>query len=193
MSTISCWKRSRQRRKSMTAFEEKLDGFLKNKQLTEKQHKAATAWLAAETQKAYARKDYAKLTLLGMAQKRVDQAYYIRYAAIDDKNMSEEDGNELIRLITISSVFADMLNESLTVLKSKCKELGCRNMDVVKMAEAALRSTADMAACYDKTSDLASRMFEYVARRVSERYYPAIEHEVRIHMNDTVSAEELGL
>lgn len=177
----------------MTTFEEKLDSFLKHKQLTETQHKAATAWLATETQKAYARRDYARLSLLGRAQKQVDQAYYIRYAAISDKDMTPEEENELIRLITISSVFADMLNESLTVLKSKCKELGCKNMDVVKMAEAALKSTADMAACYDKTSDLASRMFEYVARKVSERYYPAIENEIRIHMNDTVSAEELGL
>lgn len=177
----------------MTTFEEKLDSFLKHKQLTETQHKVATAWLATETQKAYARRDYARLSLLGMAQKQVDQAYYIRYAAISDKDMTPEEGNELIRLITISSVFADMLNESLTVLKSKCKELGCKNMDVVKMAEAALKSTADMAACYDKTSDLASRMFEYVARKVSERYYPAIENEVRMRMNDQVPAEELGL
>ena len=179
----------------MSTFTEKLDSFLKHKQLTETQHKAATAWLAIETQKAYARRDYARLSLLGMAQKQVDQAYYTRYATIEErlKGHSTEEQDELIRLITISSVFADMLNESLTVLKSKCKELGCKNMDVVKMAEAALKSTADMAACYDKTSDLASRMFEYVSRKVSERYYPAIENEIRLRMNDTVSAEELGL
>ena len=179
----------------MNTFTEKLDSFLKHKQLTERQYKAATEWLAAETKKAYARQDYARLSLLGMAQKRVDQAYYARYVTIEErlKGHSTEEKDELIRLITISSVFADMLNESLTVLKIKAKELGCKNMDVVKMAEAALRSTAEMVACYDKTSDLASRMFEFVSRKVSERYYPAIENEVRRQMNQTVSAAELGL
>ena len=118
----------------MTTFTEKLDSFLKHKQLTERQYKAATEWLAAETKKAYARQDYARLSLLGMAQKRVDQAYYTRYVTIEErlKGHSTEEKDELIRLITISSVFADMLNESLTVLKSKAKELGCKNM-VIKI------------------------------------------------------------
>ena len=174
-------------------FDEKLKDILQRKTLTEREYKWATNWLASKTQQAYAKQDYAALIVLGKAQKAIDQAYYIRYASIENRVQDVEQQDELIRLITISSVFADMLNESLTVLKSKAKELGCKNMDVVKMAEAALRSTAEMVACYDKTSDLASRMFEFVSRKVSERYYPAIENEVRRQMNQTVSAAELGL
>ena len=174
-------------------FDEKLKDILQRKTLTEREYKWATNWLASKTQQAYAKQDYAALIVLGKAQKAIDQAYYIRYASIENRVQDVEQQDELIRLITISSVFADMLNESLTVLKSKAKELGCKNMDVVKMAEAALRSTAEMVACYDKTSDLASRMFEFVSRKVSERYYPAIENEVRRQMNQTVDAAELGL
>lgn len=174
-------------------FDEKLKDILQRKTLTEREYKWATNWLASKTQQAYAKQDYAALIVLGKAQKAIDQAYYIRYASIENRVQDVEQQDELIRLITISSVLADMLNESLTVLKSKAKELGCKNMDVVKMAEAALRSTAEMVACYDKTSDLASRMFEFVSRKVSERYYPAIENEVRRQMNQTVSAAELGL
>lgn len=174
-------------------FDEKLKDILQRKTLTEREYKWATNWLASKTQQAYAKQDYAALIVLGKAQKAIDQAYYIRYASIENRVQDVEQQDELIRLITISSVFADMLNESLTVLKSKAKELGCKNMDVVKMAEAALRSTAEMVACYDKTSDLASRMFEFVSRKVSERYYPAIENEVRQQMNQTVNAAELGL
>ena len=176
-------------------YKERLESILGGRSLTERQYKEATEWLAKETQKAYARRDFAALATLGTAQKRVDQAYYTRYVAIEErlKGHDVEDQNELIRLITISSVLADMLNESLTVLKERAKSLGCKQMDVIKMAEAALRSTADMVACYDKTSDIASRMFEYVSRKVSERYYPAIENEVRQRMNEKVKASELGL
>lgn len=174
-------------------FDEKLKDILQRKTLTEREYKWATNWLASKTQQAYAKQDYAALIVLGKAQKAIDQAYYIRYASIENRVQDVEQQDELIRLITISSVFADMLNESLTVLKSRAKELGCNQLDVVKMIDAALRSTADIVACYDKTSDLASRMFEFVSRKVSERYYPAIENEVRRQMNQTVSAAELGL
>lgn len=174
-------------------FDEKLKDILQRKTLTEREYKWATNWLASKTQKAYAKQDYAALIVLGKAQKAIDQAYYIRYASIENRVQDVEQQDELIRLITISSVLADMLNESLTVLKSRAKELGCTKLDVVKMIDAALRSTADIVACYDKTSDLASRMFEFVSRKVSERYYPAIENEVRQQMNQTVNAAELGL
>ena len=142
---------------------------------------------------ALASKDMAKMVALNTIKQQLDQKYYTRFVSIEERIGDTENENELIRLITIESFFADMLNEALTIVKSRAKELGCKNIDVVKMAEAALSSTAEMIKCYDETSDLASRMFEYISRKVSERYYAAIENEVRMRMNDKVPAEELGL
>lgn len=162
-------------------------------QITEIEHKRAMGILGALIQAALADKDMAIIVMLNNAKKQLDQKYYSRFVSIEERIGNVEQENELIRLITIASCFADMLNEALTVVKSRAKELGCKNIDVVKMAEAALSSTAEMIKCYDETSDLASRMFEYISRKVSEKYYPAIENEVRMRMNDKVPAEELGL
>lgn len=162
-------------------------------QITEVEHKRALEMLSVLIRNALASKDMAKMVALNTIKQQLDQKYYTRFVSIEERIGNAEQENELIRLITIASCFADMLNEALTVVKSRAKELGCKNIDVVKMAEAALSSTAEMIKCYDETSDLASRMFEYISRKVSERYYAAIENEVRMRMNDKVPAEELGL
>lgn len=162
-------------------------------QITEVEHKRALEMLSVLIRNALVSKDMAKMVALNTIKQQLDQKYYTRFVSIEERIGNVEQENELIRLITIAACFADMLNEALTVVKSRAKELGCKNVDVVKMAEAALSSTAEMVRCYDETSDLASRMFEYISRKVSERYYAAIENEVRMRMNDKVPAEELGL
>lgn len=162
-------------------------------QITEVEHKRASEMLSVLIRNALASKDMAKMVALNTIKQQLDQKYYTRFVSIEERIGNAEQENELIRLITIAACFADMLNEALTVVKSRAKELGCKNVDVVKMAEAALNSTAEIVRCYDETSDLASRMFEYISRKVSERYYAAIENEVRMRMNDKVPAEELGL
>lgn len=162
-------------------------------QITEVEHKRALEMLSVLIRNALASKDMAKMVALNTIKQQLDQKYYTRFVSIEERIGNAEQENELIRLITIAACFADMLNEALTVVKSRAKELGCKNVDVVKMADAALSSTAEIVRCYDETSDLASRMFEYISRNVSERYYAAIENEVRMRMNDKVPAEELGL
>ena len=162
-------------------------------QITEIEHKRAMGILGTLIQEGLANKDMALIVMLNDIKKQLDQKYYTRFVSIEERIGDTEKENELIRLITIASCFADMLNEALTVVKSRARGRGCENIGVVKMAEAALSSTAEMIKCYDETSDLASRMFEYISRNVSERYYPAIENEVRMRMNYKVPAEELGL
>lgn len=162
-------------------------------QITEIEHNRAMGILCTLIKEGLANKDMALIVMLNNIKKQLDQKYYTRFVSIEERIGDAEKENELIRLITIAACFADMLNEALTIVKSRSKELGCKNIDVVKMAEAALRSTAKMVRCYDETSDLASRMFEYISRKVSERYYAAIENEVRMRMNEKVPAEELGL
>ena len=162
-------------------------------QITEVEHKRALEMLSVLIRNALASKDMAKMVALNTIKQQLDQKYYTRFVSIEERIGNAEQENELIRLITIAACFADMLNEALTVVKSRAKEPGCKNVDVVKMAEAALSSTAEIVRCYDETSGLASRMFEYISRKVSERYYAAIENEVRMRMNDKVPAEELDL